>query len=187
MCFDVETDGLVVKGQPPPNLVQLAALLIDNTGRERGCISLLIQPIGFWIPDRAAAVHGITTEIALCCGVPLIVAVGMLSNMIKISTAHVAHNAEFDHAVIAGAFHHVNRPLPPINLKCTKELASPILNLPPTERMLAAGFNKPKAPSLKECIKHFFNEDLIDAHDALADARACSRIYLELQRLSNVQ
>jgi DNA polymerase-3 subunit epsilon len=63
------------------------------------------------------------------------------------------------------------------------EAAAPIVNLPPTERMLAAGFNKPKAPKLEECIHHFFGETLAGAHDALVDVRACARVYFHLQTL----
>lgn len=63
---------------------------------------------------------------------------------------------------------------------CTCAAAKPILNLPPTDRMMASGFNGPKPPKLEECIKHFFDEELSNAHDAGADAMACSRIYFHL-------
>jgi DNA polymerase III subunit epsilon len=70
-------------------------------------------------------------------------------------------------------------------LFCTMEASAPIVNLPPTERMVAAGFNKPKPPKLEECIKHFFKEDLKGAHDAMIDVSACRRIYFELKRISS--
>lgn len=57
------------------------------------------------------------------------------------------------------------------------------MNLPPTERMRAAGFNKPKPPKLEECIRHFFNEDLDGAHDAMIDVAACRRVYFHLKTL----
>jgi DNA polymerase-3 subunit epsilon len=46
--------------------------------------------------------------------------------------------------------------------------------------MLAAGFNKPKPPKLSECIQFFFNEELVGAHDALVDVRACVRVFRHL-------
>jgi DNA polymerase-3 subunit epsilon len=69
---------------------------------------------------------------------------------------------------------------------CTCNAAKPIVNLPPTERMLAVGFTGPKPPKLEECIKHFFDEQLPGAHDALVDARAAARIYFYLQTLKAV-
>ena len=49
--------------------------------------------------------------------------------------------------------------------------------------MVAAGFNKPKPPKLEECIKHFFNETLEGAHDAMVDLAACSRVYFHLKAM----
>ena len=63
---------------------------------------------------------------------------------------------------------------------CTCKASTPILNLPPTEKMRAKGMNIPKQAGLGECIQHFFGEKLDGAHDALVDARACARIYFEL-------
>ena len=182
LIFDTETDGLIIKGQPVPHLVQLAASLMDHAGHERACISLIIKPDGYEIPPKVAAIHGISTAIATDYGVPLIVAMGMLSNLIKISSSQVAHNAEFDVQIITAAFQRVNRPIPSLNIICTKELATPIVNLPPTEKMVAAGFNKPKAPSLAECVRYFFNEEIVGAHDALIDVRACGRVYFEIEK-----
>jgi DNA polymerase III epsilon subunit-like protein len=51
---------------------------------------------------------------------------------------------------------------------------------------ILSGRSKHKAdykwPKLSECIDFLFAERLEGAHDALVDARACSRIYFELQR-----
>jgi DNA polymerase-3 subunit epsilon len=186
LIFDVETDGLIVKGRPPPNIVQLAAILLNESGIERASLSLIIRPDGYQIPTKVSDIHKITTEIAEACGVPLIVALGMLSNLIKLADTHIAHNAAFDAEVVAAAFGRVSRPMPPLSISCTKELATPILKLPPTAKMLAAGFNRAKAPTLSECVRHFFNEDLEGAHDAMVDVRACARVYREIQRLAAI-
>lgn len=63
---------------------------------------------------------------------------------------------------------------------CTCTKSTPILKLPPTEKMKAAGMNGPKSAGLAECIKHFFNEELTGAHDAMVDVRACARVYYAL-------
>jgi hypothetical protein len=33
---------------------------------------------------------------------------------------------------------------------------------------------------------HFFNEELIDAHDALVDIKACRRIYFAIQSIKSI-
>jgi DNA polymerase III subunit epsilon len=177
-AFDTETNGLddVIR------LVEIGAVLIDDNGIERASISLIIRPDGWSIPENVSRIHGITTEIAVQFGVPLVVGIASLTNLWSVASVRVAHNLSFDEKVIATAIASIGRASmltwPPA--ACTKELAAPVLNLPPTEKMLAAGYNKPKPPSLKECYQHFFHEDVPGAHGALADARACARVYRAL-------
>ena len=101
----------------------------------------------------------------------------------------VAHNLDFDALIMriamlrygstrSDADERVGRPS-----ACTMKLSVNILNLPPTERMLAVGLRVPKAPKLTECVKYFFDEEHEGAHDALADARACSRVFFRLQEI----
>ncbi len=63
---------------------------------------------------------------------------------------------------------------------CTQEASAPIVNLPPTERMIAAGRNHPKSPQLGEAYEHFTGEKLEGAHDALVDVLACKLIFDKL-------
>ena len=51
---------------------------------------------------------------------------------------------------------------------CTALLSTPILKLPPTDRMKAAGFNKFKSANLREAVLHFTGKPLENAHSALA-------------------
>lgn len=175
-AFDFETDGI-----HDPNLVELGAVLMDDA-HEITCVSLVVRPDGWTIPEEATKVHGISDAAARSTGVPLVIAIAVLSNMFAVAEIRVAHNLEFDEKVIGRAITRLGRrstiPWPPA--QCTKELATPILNLPPTERMLAAGYDKSKPPSLAECYRHFFNGDVSGAHGALADARACAKIYLAI-------
>lgn len=193
LFFDVETTGLPDFGRPSddpaqPHLVQLAALLQEDDGAERASISLIIRPEGWEIPEGAAKVHGIDTATAARLGVPLTHATGIFLAFCQIASQHVAHNISFDRKVMRTALLRGGVARDVIEAAerpafCTMNTATPIVNLPPTEKMLAAGFNKPKAPKLAECIKHFFGEDLVDAHDALVDVRACARIYRHLRSL----
>lgn len=184
LAFDTETTGLMNWTLPAthewqPKLVQLACVLVDEQDwKEHAAMVFVVKPEGWEVPRAASDTHGITTEDALAVGIPEIVALSAFSWLAKQADICVAHNSEFDMAILAGAFNRVKRPMPPMNVVDTVALAAPIVNLPPTERMIAAGFgSKPKNPNLGECVRFFFGEELAGAHDALVDTRACLRVY----------
>lgn len=190
LFFDTETTGfyqdrLPVDHQDQPHIVQLAAQLCDDNGNPTAGFSVIIDP-GVEIPERAASVHGITTEKAIQFGISAQSALSLFVHLYQRSDLIVAHNIKFDKAILeTGISRYYGKPKP-LDRKpifCTMEAATPIVNLPPTERMLAAGFNKPKAPKLEECIKHFFDETLEGAHDAMVDVIACRRVYFHLKTL----
>lgn len=196
LFFDTETTGLPDFRAPfdhpsQPHLVQLAALLTEEDGTERASFSILVQPPEGGIPQAAAAVHGISTEIAQRCGVSNARAVAMWDELAGRADMLVAHNIRFDLAVMSSAWRRVlSARRPDLTaeygqraLFCTMKAAAPIVNLPPTERMLAAGFTGPKSPKLEECVRHFFGEQLTGAHDALTDVRACARVFFHLRAM----
>lgn len=189
LAFDCETTGFHNERLPldhpsQPYIVQLAAQLCEDDGKPVAGFSLIIDN-GVEIPARAAAVHGITTEKAKEFGVPLVTALMLFSHLCNRADQAIAHNAKFDKAVMDTAYARQfdSEKIFDLPLFCTMEAATPIVNLPPTDRMIAAGFDKPKAPKLEECIKHFFNEELEGAHDAMIDLAACLRVYLHLKSL----
>ena len=198
LFFDTETTGLPDFRAPmddpiQPHLVQLACLLTDDDGTERASLSLIVNP-GVPIPAGASAVHGITDLIADRAGVFNDTAVAMWHRLAERADLLVAHNIRFDWAIMEAAHARLSD-RPQLNLMkmdtahanrprfCTLDAAAPIVNLPPTERMVAAGFNKPKPPKLEECVKHFFGETLEGAHDALVDVRACARVFFHLKQI----
>lgn len=189
LFFDTETTGffqdrLPVDHPDQPYIVQLAAELCDDSGNSVSSFSLIIDN-GVEIPTQASSVHGITTERAVQFGVSAAAALSLFTHLYQRSDVVVAHNIKFDRGVVETAIaRHYDRIMPLRKpLYCTMEAASPIVNLPPTERMLAAGFTKPKPPKLEECIKHFFDEALDGAHDAMVDVAACRRVYFHLKSL----
>lgn len=189
LFFDTETTGLPNDRLRPdhpdqPHLVQLAALLTETDGRARASLNLIVNA-GQPIPEGAAKIHGLTTAIVTACGVPLKTACQTFSDLMGKADMLVAHNLRFDVAIMETAYLRLGgRPARrPSGRACTMEAASSIMKLPPTPRMVAAGFNKPKPPKLEECIRHFFGEELIGAHDALADVRACARVFFHLRSL----
>lgn len=193
LFFDTETTGffqdkLPVDHPDQPYIVQLAAQLCDEDGKSVAGFSFIVDPgiaDGIGIPERASAVHGITNEKAVQFGVSAETALSAFTHLYQRADLICAHNMKFDRGVIEAAISRYYKKVMPLRrpLFCTMEAATPILNLPPTEKMRAAGFDKPKPPKLEECIRHFFGEDLVDAHDAMADVVACRRVYFHLQSM----
>ncbi|MBB3453934.1 DNA polymerase-3 subunit epsilon [Rhizobium sp. BK313] len=189
LFFDTETTGffqdrLPVDHPDQPYIVQLAAELCEDDGKPISGFSFIIDN-GVDIPAQASNVHGITTERAAQFGMSAVSALSAFTHLYQRADLVCAHNIKFDRGVIETAIaRHYERIMPLRKpLFCTMEAATPIVNLPPTERMLAAGFNKPKAPKLEECVRHFFNEGLDGAHDAMVDVVGCRRVYFHLKTL----
>lgn len=169
--------------------MQLALVKFDADGNEVGDYCVIIRPDGWTISEDVSKIHGITQERAMDEGIGEASAVEMFIMTQGRSTLRVAHNEPFDRRImrIAMTRYGMERDfIEAIETRdsyCTCNAAKPIVNIPPTERMVAAGFTSPKPPKLEECVRHFFGEDLAGAHDALVDARACARIYFHMQNM----
>lgn len=193
LFFDTETTGffddrLPVDHEAQPYIVQLAAQLCQDDGEVLAGFCFIVDPgisSMVRIPERAAAVHGITEQKAAQFGVSIEFALSAFIHLYQRSDLVCAHNIKFDKGVIETAAARYYGKTMPLRkpLFCTMEAASPVVNLPPTEKMRAAGFDKPKPPKLEECIQHFFHEKLDGAHDAMVDVIACRRVYLHLKSL----
>ena len=187
LFFDTETTGLPRPNEAPdhpsqPHIVQLACVMHDDAGLERHAISLIVDP-GVVIPPKAAEIHGLTTEVVQRHGVAPEMAAMMFCHMLAQADRLVAHKAEFDVAIIKTLFRRL-RIVPvkqPQRVECTMRQATDIVRLPPSEKMVAAGITRPKPPKLAECVKHFFDEDLDGAHDAMVDVRACARVWWHIR------
>ncbi len=189
LFFDTETTGIYNFKAPAshpsqPHIVQLAAMLCNEQQEVLGSFNFIVNP-GVAIPEQATAVHGITTEKARDLGVSPRFALDAFEMLLRCAGITVAHNAKFDIGIIntAVARAEMTTCCPWPQSFCTMEAAAPIVAIPPTARMRAAGFNKPKPPRLEECIQHFFGEKLEGAHDAMTDVRACARVYFHLKQL----
>jgi len=188
IAWDTETTGLPLFKEPSehpgqPHIVQLAGIVFDLDSRKTlASIDLIAKPDGWTIPEEVAAIHGITTEHANAVGVPekhiieLFLALGA-------GRTHVAHNSTFDERIIRIAlmrFFGEERAteFKARTFKCTQRIATPIMKLPPTEKMVAARMPGPKSANLGEAYLHFTGKPLEGAHSAMADARACLEVYL---------
>ena len=79
LFFDTETAGLPRNWKLShlnydnwPRLVQIAWIQYDEQGNEIDSQDYIIKPVGFKIPERTAAIHGISTARALREGVDLV-------------------------------------------------------------------------------------------------------------------
>jgi len=187
LFFDTETTGLPLFKEPSedprqPHIVQLGACLVDlDTWKTLATLDVMIKPDGWTIPDEVAEIHGITTEMAGDLGVPESLAVELLLDMLG-DRLRIAHNEQFDARIVRIAcLRHFDPSLADEwkagNAECTAQLATPILKIPPTDRMKAAGFMKFKTANLGEAYRFFTGRELVGAHSALVDVHACMEVY----------
>lgn len=183
LVFDTETTGLPKNYQAPlddfdnwPRLVQVAWQFYDGDGNLWEEESLIIKPEGFIIPEEAAKIHRISQERAMIEGVSLNEALRKFAEAISRANFLVAHNIDFDKKIIGSEFlrNLVENQLTETEKICTMKLGVDICRLPGR-----VGFKWPNLNELHLCL---FQENFIDAHDALIDVRACARCFFEMKR-----
>lgn len=191
LFYDTETQGLPLRNQPEthpgqPHIVQLGAMLVEIATRKTiATLDVIVRPEGWTIPDEVAQIHGITSERAAAVGVPEALAVELLLELQRAASFRVAHNAPFDDRIVRIA---CARFFDPASMeqwnagavRCTAEMSTPILRLPPTERMLAAGRDHFKMPNLGEAYHFVTGRVLEGAHSAIVDVEACRDVFFGL-------
>ena len=194
--YDTETTGLPLFKEPSehpgqPHIVQIGACLVDlDTRKTLATLDVICRPEGWTIPDDVAEIHGITTEHAADVGVPESLAVEMLLEMVG-KRLRIGHNEQFDARIVRIAMMRHFEAAQADEWKggksaCTQLLATPILKLPPTPKMLKVGFNRFKSANLREAYQHFNGKELENAHSALADVHACMAVWFAIRDLQEV-
>ena len=182
LFFDTETTGIPRNYRAPaadatnwPRLVQIAWLLVDEEANEVSSAEHTVKPDGFVIPDEAARIHGITTELALRNGVDLQSVLTAAAATISKASVLVAHNMQFDEKILGAEFLRSGFPnfVEAKERKCTMQASTDYCRLP--------GRYGYKWPTLQELHLKLFNEPFEGAHRALVDVRACARCYFELK------
>lgn len=189
LIFDTETSGLVdrrFEAEDPeqPDVVQLAALLCSDDGGVLSTLSCLVRPDLKAIQPGAAKVHGITQAKANAHGLEAPPVLAAFGAMVERADVLVAHNLAFDALVLRTAWYRAfgadfRERLYGKRAFCTMKAMTPVCKILSSRSKHKADY---KWPKLSECIDFLFGERLEGAHDALVDARACGRIYFELQR-----
>lgn len=179
--FDTETTGIPLWKEPSehegqPHIVQLAGILVDSESREViSQMDVIVRPDGWIIPDDVAAIHGITTERAMDEGIPEPDALEQFLELYRQCQLRVAHNTTFDNRLIRIALKRFQPDL--ISDEEWKDNSRYYCTLVNCKKIMGGN----KGHTLSEAYKHFTGNDLVDAHSALADAKACLQIYWELQ------
>lgn len=188
LFFDTETTGLAHNTLPathPKQPVPMQiAFIMDKDGETISYSNLLVRPEGRWVPSpKAVEVHGKTPEMCDQFGVDIRVAVDVFCDMIQAADRVVAHNAKYDVTVMRRAEaiaaeidgRKYEDPFIEINkIMCTMLAATDHV------RALPRRNGDWKWPNLNECSQFFFQRDILNAHDAMADVQACREIYYEM-------
>lgn len=173
LFFDTETTGTDPRFA---RAVEIAWIVCTSEGQIVKEETHLVKPKGFTIPDQAAAIHGITTEIAEAEGLDLSVVLKELLADVSRSGLLIGHNVAYDLDVIAHECSREKIDSQKFNEKpsfCTMKSLTSYCKIPFPS---GSGF---KYPKLGESYEKLVGESLLDAHDALIDTDACKMIFFK--------
>ena len=190
IVFDTETTNLIPKGshytthfKDYSNIVSLAFMLCDDTGKELERYNEIVKPDGYEIPEEATKIHGITTKMAIEKGRPIKEVLKYFILAANKCDKLVGHNIFYDTSIIKASFLRlgiapdlINPVLDKTKSVCTMQKSTKFCNLP--------GKYGTKWPKLEELYKILFKEDMENCHDAMTDVKATKECYFELKKLN---
>jgi DNA polymerase III epsilon subunit-like protein len=183
LFFDTETTGLPANWKAPvedlanwPRMVQAAWILHDNGGNEIFSKNYIVKPEGFVIPETAAKIHGITTEMAAKKGYPPEKVLSELQEMIAAADFLVGHNIDFDKKIVGAEFlrRNIKNNLAAKPAICTMKCAAKYCAI---ENQY--GY---KWPKLSELHYRLFRTGFAEAHNASADIAITAKCFWEMKR-----
>lgn len=197
--FDFETTGIPIRvrdGQKvpsddpaQPHVVQAAAKTINLETKEViSQMSRIVKPDGFEISQFIAELTGVSQERAMDEGVSRKDMVDEFLAVCDPADIMVAHNDPFDRKMMRiSLVREYGREVAEDwyckegrGFFCTMKAATPICKIPPTGKMVKAGFNKFKPPKLEEAYEFFFGKKPEVCHDAMADVLSTEAILFEM-------
>lgn len=195
LFFDTETTGLPRRMDAPtshlanwPRVVQLAWLLTDDSGRLISSGNHVVRPRGWRMQSGALRCHGITLQQARQEGQPLAVVMRRFATDLLQTDTVIGHNVMFDHRIVGAEFYRLGQgnPLLRRHVQCTMRIGQGFLAKRQADPEDAPSHRRsrrnPVPPSLDRLHRALFGKKVIDAHDAMADTRACMACYFEMQR-----
>lgn len=185
IIFDTETTGLPKRWDAPisdtgnwPRAIQIAWQLHDDMGRLIEHEDYLIRPDGFNIPYDAERIHGISTELAMEEGVPLLDVLEKFNVALSKAKFIVGQNVGFDVNIMGCEYFRmgIDSPLGHKVLDTCTENTAGLLQLP------GGRGGRYKLPTLTELHQYLFHVPFAEAHNATADVEATTRCFFELLR-----
>lgn len=188
LVFDVETTGLfkyrlAADDPSQPRVCQIAGALVSEDERvPLKTYEAIIKPDGWTVPEGATEIHGLTTEKCADLGIPIKEALDGFMALYDRALVLAAFGMTFDSKALRAELRRDGRPdrFGEKLEACVMRAATPVCDIPPTEKMSAAGRNYPKTPNLTEACQIILGETHEDAHDALADVGKTVTIYRSL-------
>lgn len=185
LFFDTETTGLTKRRSEHmsevdiyPRLVQLGWILACEDGSILHQGNVIVKPEGFEIPEQAARIHGITTEMALEKGQPVTYALGMFIFDMAKADAIVGHNIGFDKKVVGAELHRLG--FDPVAEEMRGMMTFDTMTQSTDYCKILDIRGRIKYPKLMELYQFLFGKDFENAHDAMADITATKECYFEL-------
>jgi len=182
LVLDTETTGLPANYKAPvsgvenwPRAVQIAWATYKNDGTFIEGNSYIIKPKGYEIPAESTAIHGITTEMASAQGFEIGTVLACLESGIYQADHIVAHNIDFDAAIIGAEFIRAGMPntIEFAPMICTMRASTEFCAIP-------GKYSGYKWPNLNELHVKLFDESIMAQHSADADAATCAKCFFEL-------
>jgi len=179
LFFDTETTGLPRPGEPlvnQPYMVQLGAMLTDESINELGGICLLVNN-GVDIPTDAQRVHGITPEQCAAFGVSLESALELFLELYEQADMVIGHNISFDMQIIEDQLERLGMSIEWKGCYCTmKQGTAALQNL--------GMYRGQKWLKLTEAYQLITGTSIpgAGAHNAWTDVKACATVFNELRR-----
>ena len=178
LIFDTETSGFPKNWHASPTdvgawprVVQISWVMCDTELRELRGYRTLIRPDGWSIDPEAQRVHGISAEQAARDGMAIADMLRAFAADLEACSLVVAHNLEFDEAVMTAEFiragipHHFGDRRGFCTMKGTVDLCR-------IEPMMRGHYKYPKLAELHEVVT---GTKLVGAHDSMADVQAIVR------------
>lgn len=178
LVFDTETtdlyNNLLAKDHPKQaRICQLAAVILDAQFKEVELFSCLIKPDNWIIQPGAAKAHGISMDRCEKYGINIALAIEMFISLAMRSKYMIGHNVKFDVDLISGELFRLGLTGVKFDTTiCTMLTMTNICKLNSPRRP-----NSFKWPKLIEAYQHCFGKPFDDAHDALADVKACGSVF----------
>lgn len=186
VVLDTETSGLFnfsrsAEAEGQPRLASAAFVFLDQNYCIEKEYHVFVRPDGWRMPAEATEKNGITQDMLVTNGVSILNVLRAWNNLLDQGVTFVAHNADFDLKVMRAELRRAGLPdrFDETEAFCTMKASTPICRIP--------GKRGVKWPKLIEAYQYFFNETFENQHEALADARACARVFKRLTEIGVYQ